>query len=133
MLRRLTAILVVSAALLGLAQPLMACAADMATSDCCGGGAGSDCALPGTMPACTVNGGACCITSPVAPATSLAAPARSMDQLLRDGGSLVPAPPGPPGGSGGRVASACSHVPAPDASRGAYATHTYLHTARLRL
>jgi hypothetical protein len=131
MTRRLTSILLVWASLLGLAQPIMACAADMAASDCCSGDPVSGC-MTGAMPALFADG-SCCVATPAPVSSSFAAPLRSFDHVLSGGDSLSPCLAAQFDNSGGRHARALSNVRVPDAARRTDATLTYLYTARLRL
>lgn len=132
MFRRLIAIFLLCASLLGLAQPLMACAAAMSASDCCSGDPASGCTTDAT-PVLVATSGSCCLATPAAPTSSFVAPSRSVDETLLGAetpGSFHSA--SVPGGDG-RTITTCSSVRAAGAARATAATLTYLHTARLRL
>ena len=132
MFRRLTAIFLVCASLFGLVQPLMACTADMSMCDCCPGNPASGCTTE-TMPAVTVEGGACCAVSPAAATASFAAPLRSVDQPLHDGGAPDPFLITRLDTRPDIVFSTCVHAFTLREAPRADATLTYLYTARLRL
>lgn len=131
MFRRLMSIVLLCASLLGLAQPLMACAADRATTDCCTGGSTSGCTTD-TAPMLVAAGGSCCAVTPAGATSSIVAPSRSVDSPLPVGGT-------PDSLCGARVTDSASptafslNLRAAEAARATHATLTYLHTARLRL
>ncbi|HZF15385.1 MAG TPA: hypothetical protein VE046_05530 [Steroidobacteraceae bacterium] len=132
MFRRLTSIALLCASLLGMAQPLMACASAMAMSDCCSGDAASGCASD-TMPELAAGGGSCCLATPGAQTSSWLAPSRSIDETLHGGGTTAPFHSAGLTGSDGRTPESCLGIRAADAPRATDATLTYLRTARLRL
>jgi hypothetical protein len=132
MFRRLISIVLVCASLLGLAHPLMACAAATQSSDCCTGDPASGCMTDGA-PMLTTADAECCAVTPVAPTLSIALPTRPMDHALPPGGSNGPVLPAHVDDKSSRSPATRSLAFAQTTSNRTDATLTYLRTARLRL
>jgi hypothetical protein len=129
-MRRLIALIVLCAGLLGVGSPVIACAT-AAAGDCCPAGAGSGCS-PGFQqldPAAT----ACCLAGNASSPAMSAEFTRGVQALARDGGSDDPV----------ALVSTCLSLPQRTASSAFAAaivqpkatdrSLTYLRTGRLRL
>jgi len=132
MFRRVISIVLVCASLLGLAHPLMACAAAMQTSDCCTGDPASGCTTD-SAPMLTGAGTLCCAAVPASSASSLALPTRSDDQAVLPAGSHAPVLINAFDDNFKRGFTPSALASAHASSNRADASLTYLFTARLRL
>ena len=132
MFRRLTAVLVISAGLLGLAHPALACSIDAFDTDCCSTGSRSPCDRGAVQPAVAMATTLCCLAGTTALSSISVDTARTSAAVTPDVSS--PDPLAPPAGS---LASRSSSVPrAMNRSMGVGckgAALTYLRTGRLRL